>query len=79
MVVLTLDMVLKATKGELLSEGPGPITGVSTDSRTISDGALFFALRGDNYNGHNYLKTALHRGAGAVVEERPEMLPGAGS
>lgn len=75
MVVLTLDMVLEATKGELLSEGPGPIAGVSTDSRTISDGDLFFALRGDHYDGHNYLESALHRGAGAVIEVKPDMLP----
>jgi len=70
-----LDMVLEATKGELLSEGPGPIAGVSTDSRTISDGDLFFALRGDHYDGHNYLESALHRGAGAVIEVKPDMLP----
>ena len=41
--------------------------GVSTDSRTIESGQLFFALSGQNFNGNLFAKQALDRGAIAVV------------
>lgn len=42
--------------------------GVSTDTRTLRDGELFFALQGPNFNGCDYLNTAKANGAaGAVV------------
>lgn len=46
-----------------------PVTGVSTDSRTTSAGDLFFALKGPNFDGHDFVAEAMSRGAvGAVVE-----------
>lgn len=44
-------------------------TGVSTDSRAIVRGNIFFALRGDRFNGHNFVSTVLERGASALVVE----------
>lgn len=45
--------------------------GVSTDTRTIRDGELFFALQGPNFDGRDYVGAALERGAaGAVVSRR---------
>ena len=41
--------------------------GVSTDSRTLQAGQLFFALSGPNYNGNLFAKQALYKGAIAVV------------
>lgn len=41
--------------------------GVSTDTRQIQKGDLFFALRGDNFNGNKFAKQALLAGAQAVV------------
>ena len=42
--------------------------GVSTDTRTIGDGELFFALRGPNFDGRDYVGIARENGAaGAVV------------
>ena len=43
------------------------VRGWSTDSRTISPGDLFFALSGDNFNGHNFVRDVLNRGAVAAV------------
>ncbi len=46
-----------------------PFSGVSTDSRAIRAGELFFALRGPNFDGHAYVDQALAAGApGAVVD-----------
>lgn len=41
--------------------------GVSTDTRTLQKGAVFFALRGENFDGDAFAKTALELGAAVVV------------
>ena len=44
--------------------------GISTDSRTTPPGALFVALRGPNFDGHEFVGRALERGAVAALVER---------
>ena len=45
---------------------------ICTDTRTISDGCLFFALKGDNFNGNDFAEQALSSGAAyAIVDETP--------
>ncbi|MBK6314239.1 MAG: UDP-N-acetylmuramoyl-tripeptide--D-alanyl-D-alanine ligase [Blastocatellia bacterium] len=46
------------------------IGGYSIDSRTARAGDLFFALRGENHDGHDHVGPALERGAVAAVVER---------
>ena len=46
------------------------IAGVSTDTRTLNPGELFFALSGPSFDGHDYCGRALERGAAAVVVAR---------
>ncbi len=45
-------------------------TGVSTDSRTVKSGDLFIAIRGEKFDGHNFLSKAVEMGAAGVVIER---------
>jgi UDP-N-acetylmuramoyl-tripeptide--D-alanyl-D-alanine ligase len=45
-------------------------TGYSIDSRTAGAGDLFFALRGPNNDGHDFIDAALDRGAAGVVASR---------
>jgi UDP-N-acetylmuramoyl-tripeptide--D-alanyl-D-alanine ligase len=45
-------------------------TGYSIDSRTAGAGDLFFAIRGPNHDGHDYIDAALDRGAAGVVASR---------
>jgi UDP-N-acetylmuramoyl-tripeptide--D-alanyl-D-alanine ligase len=45
------------------------ITGVSTDSRTIRPGDLFLALRGERYDGHDFIENVLQVQPGALVVE----------
>jgi MurE/MurF fusion protein len=48
------------------------LAGVSTDSRAIEPGSLFVALKGNNFDGHEYVDAALRAGAaGALIEEHP--------
>jgi len=50
---------------------PEHFTRISTDSRTISENSIFFALKGENYDGHDYVSQALKSGNTiAVVEHR---------
>src|SRR5947208_1703889 len=46
-----------------------PFTGVCTDTRQGAAGALFFALRGENADGHIYVAQAFEAGAVAAVVE----------
>jgi UDP-N-acetylmuramoyl-tripeptide--D-alanyl-D-alanine ligase len=47
--------------------------GYSIDSRTLQPGELFFALRGERLDGHNYVEAALAKGAVAAVVESSEL------
>jgi len=44
---------------------------VSSDSRQVEAGALFFALRGPRHDGHDFVVEALHRGAAGAVVDHP--------
>jgi UDP-N-acetylmuramoyl-tripeptide--D-alanyl-D-alanine ligase len=49
------------------------ITGWSVDSRTVSPGDLFFALRGPNHEGNAYVADALRKGAvAAIIDEQSD-------
>jgi UDP-N-acetylmuramoyl-tripeptide--D-alanyl-D-alanine ligase len=67
---IELAILLSALHGELLNEGESvcPL-GVSTDSRGDVEGKVFFALRGENFDGHDYILDVLRRGALAVVAD----------
>src|SRR5690554_2761387 len=57
-----------AVGGNLIQEGSvSDITGVSTDTRTIQQGDLFVALKGENFDGHDYLEQAAQKGASAIL------------
>lgn len=44
---------------------------ISTDSRTLERGALFVPIRGDSFDGHDFIAVAVARGARGVVASRP--------
>ncbi len=46
------------------------VSGYSIDSRTVSSGELFFAVRGDRLDGHDFIAAAVERGAIAAVVSR---------
>ena len=47
------------------------VEGVSTDTRTLRRGDLYFALKGPNFDGHEYVGEAFQKGAVAAVVRRP--------
>jgi UDP-N-acetylmuramoyl-tripeptide--D-alanyl-D-alanine ligase len=71
-VVLTAAMVAHATQGRLLAGPPTrAFEAVSIDSRSIGPGALFIALRGQRFDGHDFVDQALARGATGLVVSTP--------
>jgi UDP-N-acetylmuramoyl-tripeptide--D-alanyl-D-alanine ligase len=63
--------VVTSTGAQVLGRPPfGAFLSVSTDTRTLEPGALFIALRGENFDGHRFLGKAEERGAlAAIVDE----------
>ena len=66
-----VDELLKATAGRL--SGPDrnvSACGVSTDSRSIKRGEIFIAIKGDNFDGHDFIPQAIKKGASVVIKEK---------
>ena len=59
----------------VLGTGAGEAHGVTTDSRKVRKGDLFFAIRGKNQDGHAFIEEALKKGAAAAVVDREVSLP----
>ena len=60
---------------------PASVSGVSIDTRTIEPGELFFAIKGENNDGHDYVNAAFESGAAACVidEAHADALVGKGA
>jgi UDP-N-acetylmuramoyl-tripeptide--D-alanyl-D-alanine ligase len=70
---LSLEKIAVSTAAELLGDvGRADLvaTGYSIDSRTIMPGEVFFAVRGERFDGHEFVAAALDRGAVAAVVAR---------
>src|SRR5688572_18735942 len=59
-----------AALGARSSGGDVLFTGVSTDSRSLQPGDLFVALRGERFDGHEFLKAAAAKAVAALVDSR---------
>jgi UDP-N-acetylmuramoyl-tripeptide--D-alanyl-D-alanine ligase len=66
----TLHQVAEFAGAELVSgEGTISVEKISTDSRTVKPSELFIALRGENFDGHQFVEAAASAGAaGALVD-----------
>ena len=62
--MMDVNFILEATNGKLLSgNGAATFSGVSTDTRKIDKDEIFFALKGDTFNGNVFAKSAVENGA----------------
>lgn len=64
--------------GVALPAGSGALGSVSTDTRALTGGEVFVALRGETFDAHTFLGEALRRGAAALVVDDPRPAAGAG-
>jgi UDP-N-acetylmuramoyl-tripeptide--D-alanyl-D-alanine ligase len=63
---MTLQEAQQATGGTLTG-GNVRFTAISTDTRTIQNGALFIALKGPSFNGNSFVEVAARKGASAAI------------
>ena len=66
----TRDELLSAMPGETVGTLPRAITGISIDTRTIQPGELFFAIKGERTDGHDYVDQAFAAGAALAIVGR---------
>ena len=70
MLELSLSEIAAAVGGRLAQADPETrVDNLSTDSRTVGVGDLYWALRGERFDGHDFCEEALRKGARAVVME----------
>ncbi len=73
---LTLREIAHAIRGRLIG-GDAEVSHFTQDSREARKGSLFFAIRGERFDGHDFVRGAFERGAvAAVVERIPEGVEG---
>ncbi len=80
--LLWTGLALVGALGARVSGGlPASVTGISIDTRTIEAGELFFAIKGENNDGHDYVGAAFENGAAACVvdEAHADVLLGRGA
>ena len=68
MIEMKVADCLKAIGGELVSgTGDKVFRGVSIDTRTLKEDELFVCIRGDRFDGHNFIEEARNKKAAAIV------------
>lgn len=58
-------------QGKLTGDPKAVADKAGTDTRTLEPGSLFFAIRGERFDGHQFLEQAFEKGASVVVTEIP--------
>lgn len=62
------DAILEATKGVLIcSKDDSSYSGISIDTRTIERNEIFVAIKGENFDGHDFIGKAIEKGVRCIV------------
>ncbi|SMB88388.1 UDP-N-acetylmuramoyl-tripeptide--D-alanyl-D-alanine ligase [Pasteurella testudinis DSM 23072] len=76
MMNLNLARVAEILSAELINADAEPsaveVSQITTDTRKAGENALFFALKGTNFDAHDYLAQAIEQGAAALVVEKAD-------
>ena len=74
----SVEEVLRATGGEVISKSSTVkrFCGISTDSRAVAPGNLFVALKGENFDGHDFVREVLEKeAAGVLIQDEEKVVP----
>ncbi|HBN08541.1 MAG TPA: UDP-N-acetylmuramoyl-tripeptide--D-alanyl-D-alanine ligase [Cyanobacteria bacterium UBA8530] len=69
--MFTLDEIAGIVGGELTGDGKIQVGGVSTDTRTIAKEELYLALKGENFDGHDFIERV--EGRNPVLHQEKEV------
>ena len=65
-----ISELLEATGGKLINQPPGAIVrGISIDTRAINPHDAFIAIKGNNFDGHDFIDAAIKKGAACIIKE----------
>lgn len=68
--MLEINEIIKATNGKLITRGlNNTVRGISIDSRSIKPGHAFLAIKGNNFDGHEFILSAIRKGANCIIQE----------
>lgn len=71
---VSLAELVTAVKGEFLLGDPrSQVNSVSINTRTLRKGDFFFAIKGSNFDGHDFLKTAVEKGCSGLVVSKKDI------
>lgn len=70
MPTFTVSEIAAAVGGRVFGETDAVVEGVSTDSRSVAPGELFVPLRGERFDGHQFIDGALARGVQVILAEQ---------
>ncbi len=68
--MITVEFLCAATGGAVVRAKEKSFASVAIDGRTVAAKALWFAIRGARFDGHDFAKQAVERGAAGLVVER---------
>lgn len=76
-----LDYIVEKTQGEIILEGNSPmsmieIEKVYQDSRLMEKKGIFFAVKGDKFDGHSFLRDVIEKGAAALFIDKERRYDG---
>ena len=64
------DILANCNLMEIVGEKDVDVVDITFDSRTVSQGTLFFAVKGTQVDGHDYIDNAIEKGASVIVCEK---------
>jgi UDP-N-acetylmuramoyl-tripeptide--D-alanyl-D-alanine ligase len=76
MPTLTFRELAEMTGGEVVQNPDVVVSSVVIDSREVKPDSVFFAIKGERLDGHQFLSQALQTARGAVVAQVPQSIPG---
>jgi UDP-N-acetylmuramoyl-tripeptide--D-alanyl-D-alanine ligase len=66
----SLQDILSATNGKLITSGTPTISGFSIDTRSIKENNVFIALSGENFDGHKFIEAAIQKKCSLIIASR---------
>ena len=70
MIKLTTQQLAQILNADLIGDEQAVVENINTDTRRSVSNSLFFALKGEHFDAHQYLDKAVEQGAAALVVQQ---------